>query len=220
MGAGANDDLLLLNRRLLDAFRAGEREALARVFRHYVDDVTMTLRRGVVVQVDGGPVRAGRGLPEGEVESLIQETFLKAFAPAARERYDGLRPFGAWLATIARNVLIDYARRAKKSGVVLAPDEVERMAVDDGSKTAADHFEERELSGLVSQIVAQLGEPDRSIYRARYEEERSLKETAEALSIPLITIRRRDAQIRQRILEELRGRGYLRHARVRLPAGV
>jgi hypothetical protein len=84
--------LLENDRALLDAFRRGDRAAMTKVFRHYVDDVARTIRAGVVVNVDGQRTRVGQRLPEHEVEALVQETFTKAFAPKARESYDGVRP--------------------------------------------------------------------------------------------------------------------------------
>lgn len=223
MGASADSDLLLLDRDLCRRFRDGERGALASVFRHYVDDVASTVRRGVVVQVDGRPVRAGGSLPESEVEALVQDTFVKAFSPSARQGYDGLRPFGAWLATIARNVLIDRARRRQHGTTAMDPMTLEAVAATAGqsvSPEAPERMEQQELDGIVVGVIATLDEPDRAIYRVRYVDGLSLKEAAKVLSMPMITLRRRDARLRQQILEEVRARGYLRHAHVRLPASV
>lgn len=66
----------------------------------------------VVAAIHGvaAPIRLGAGLPEGDLEVLVQNTFVRAFSPSARAAYDGLRPFGSYLVTIARNLLIDEAR--------------------------------------------------------------------------------------------------------------
>src|SRR4029079_6226029 len=41
---------------------------------------------------------------------VVQEVFVKAFAPEARRRFDASRPFEPYLAQIARNVAIDHWR--------------------------------------------------------------------------------------------------------------
>lgn len=216
----AQDDILSQDRPLLDAFRAGERDALARIFRHYVEDVTRTLRSGVKVKVDGQATRVGSGLPEGEIEALVQETFLKAFSPKARQSYDGLRPFGAWLATIARNLLVDRTRGQRRRAVLMEPGRLDELAGEEPepASSALWRLEEQDLARLVAEARADIGEPGTSIYRLRYEQGLSLRETAEGLGMALITVRRHDARLRQALLSRLRENGYLRNAKVHVPA--
>lgn len=209
------------DRGLLDAFRRGDREALTRVFRHHIDDVARTLRAGVVVEVDGRRTRVGQRLPEPEVEALVQETFARAFAPQARAGYDGLRPYGAWLATIARNLLIDRARREQRSARFVPLDDAEALGLAaDGPEDPAWGLEEQQLAGLVAGMKASLEEPDLSIFRLRFEQQRSFRETAEALGVTDIVVRRRDTRLRAKLLELLRSAGFLEHARVRIGASL
>ncbi len=203
------------DRALLDAYRRGERWALERVFDLYADDVARTVRAGVVVRVDGLPTRLGKGLLEHEVEVIIQDTFLRAFGPKAREGYDGLRPFGAYLATIARNLVIDRGRREqRRARSLLDGADVERVADDSGARDPSEAFEETELARLVSGWSESLDEPERSIFRLRYSAQKSHRETASALGMTEIQIRRRDSRLRTRLLDFLRQQGFLRNARV------
>lgn len=197
------------DRAWLDAFRRGDRAALARVFDVYADDVASTLRAGVVVEGEGGRERKASGLQEPDVEQLVQETFLKAFEERARHSYDGVRPFGAWLATIARNLLIDRARAAARHPTAHGLD-VERFAAAGPDPQSA--AQERELVRLVDGFATGLGEPDKSIFRLRLVEGRGHKETGAAVGLSEMQVRRRDARIKQALLSFVQRHGFLPHA--------
>lgn len=101
--------LLRTNRPLLDAFRAGAPEALEAVYWEYVGKVERLLRAGFEVRGRGIRVKGAFQDP-GELADLVQEVFARAFAEKARRCYDGLRDYGPYLYTIARNALVDWAR--------------------------------------------------------------------------------------------------------------
>ena len=204
------------DRAFLDAFRRGERDALARVFTHYVNDVAGTIRAGVVVKIEGQSVRLGGGLPEHEVEVLVQETFLRAFGDSARLAYDGLRPFGAYLATIARNLVIDRGRRTLRDARTMVP----LQSIDDVAEPEpADpswQMEERQLHKILEELKASLTADQRGVFACRFEQQLSIRETAQALGISVIMVRRRDTRLRLHVLSVLRTCGYLENARVRI----
>lgn len=202
------------DRALLEAFRRGERAALTRVFRAFVNDVAVTLRVGVVVTVESQRARVGVGLPETEVESLVQETFARAFSPKARAAYDGLRPYGAYLATIARNLLVDRERARRRENLV-ALDDVAVLAADERTDPGV-RLEEQQILAVVQAVKTSLVEPDASIFRLRFEERQSCRAIAQALGVTEIVVRRRETRLRDRLLRELRGAGFLEHADVRI----
>lgn len=200
MGAQVGETLES-DRAWLDGFRRGDRAALARVFRAYVSDVTRT-------------VRAARGrLPEHEVEGLVQEVFVKALAPAARDQYDGVRPFGAWLGTIARNLVTDRLRREGRV-VPVEGQILEAVAAESTSPT--EQLQEEQLQGVLVAFRGSLGAEEAAVYRVRFEENRSLAEAARALGWSEITLRRRDTRLRARLLEALRAEGHLLDVEVRI----
>lgn len=207
--------MLESDRTLLDAFRRGEREALARVFRHYAQEVATVIRAGVVVDVDGARVRMGNGLPQGEVEALVQETFARAFTKQARTSYDGVRPYDAWLATIARNALIDRARVEQKHKRVSALDDLSDFA-DDAARDPAWHAEHRQIMSVVERLKAALDDVDGRIFRARTEQGMSFSETAKELGLTEAVVRRRDTRLRARLLDLLQNEGFLTDAKVRI----
>src|SRR4051812_6473480 len=87
---------------LLPSFRAGDRETLEIVYRAYVDVVTRVVRRATA------SVKGAREVwPD-----LVQDCFIRAFAPRARADYDGLRDYQPYLLTLCRHLMIDWARKS------------------------------------------------------------------------------------------------------------
>ena len=195
------NETLESDRTWLDGFRRGERDALARVFRAYVFDVTRT-------------VRSARGrLPEHEVEAFVQEVFAKALQPKARSAYDGVRPFGAWLATIARNLVMDRLRREGRT-VPLDGDVLDSFGAE--SQDPVDRLQDEQLQRVIAAFRATLDADDQAIYRVRFEETRSIVDAARTLGWSEIKLRRRDTRLRVRLLEALRVEGFLLDAKVRI----
>ncbi len=200
---------------LLAAFRRGERAALTRVYRLYVQDVALGVRRGVRVVVDGQLVRVGTGLSEAEIEALVQESFARAFARQARQAFDGLRPFGAWMATIARNVAIDRARANKKDASTVSLETINDVGDEEIDPTWA--IEAGELDAVVADTVAGWPLRERELFRLRFVEGLQQRDVASALGLSVITIRRLDARLRATLLEALQAAGHLGGRHVGIP---
>lgn len=189
------------------------------VFRSYLDEVTAVMTRGVRVNVDGVPTRVGGDLPPWDRENLVQDTFLRAFKEEARASYDGLRPFGAWLCTIARNLLVDRARqRAREGARVVAVEEIDAAAGPELDPTSALHA--KRLSETMSGFVGTLDEGDRRLFHTRYEEELSLRQAARELGVGLYELRRRDARLRLRLLDALRTAGFFQDRNISVGTSV
>jgi RNA polymerase sigma-70 factor (ECF subfamily) len=174
------------------AFKRGDRAALARVFHCYADDVARQ-------------VRATR-VHEHEVEGLVHDVFVKAFGERSRSSWDGLRPFGAWLNTMTRNLLIDRARRERRTDP-RAPDDLP-VVVDDAPDAAAQH-DAGELAAALATFRAALNDDERALFTTRFADELSLAATAKALGWSEIRVRKLDTALRARLLEHLRARGFL-----------
>lgn len=77
----------------IEAFRRGDRETLAALYRAYVGEVEQLLRRGFTFQSRGQSVRF-RGYDEPfRLQEAIQDGFMHAFRQQAREAYDGEQPY-------------------------------------------------------------------------------------------------------------------------------
>ena len=97
---------------LVRAFRQGDRDALTRVYRLYVADVERVVRTALI---------SVKAFSASNFADVVQEVFLRAFSQNGRASYDGLREYKPYLLVIARNVVLDWARRTGKeipAGVV------------------------------------------------------------------------------------------------------
>ena len=166
---------------LLRRFRDGEREALARVYRFYFDDVYRISQRSEADRLD-----------------FVQEVFIKAFSKEARLAYDGLRPYKPFLLQIARNLRVDRARRASREPSMgkLAQNDLESIETSDDFDVGL-RFRLLERTSIV---VSGLDAEARAVARLRFVEELSQLDVAHQLG----TTRRRVRNLEARLLRLLR----------------
>ena len=210
---------LASNQDLLARFRRGEPKAMGEVFRHYVDDVVITIRSGVVVGRESERIRVGTRLPEVEIEALVQETFTRAFAPQARQSYDGIRAYSAWLGTIARNLMVDRARRLRRDrGLQQRLESEEQEPIGPIEPTWSIDLDR--MRAILEQLESTLSGDEQRIFRARYREEMSLREAATSLDLGVIRVRRIDTRLRSEVLQRLRDAGYFGDYKVVIPTSL
>lgn len=122
-------------------------------------------------------------------EEISQEAFVKAYKHL--NSFDRTRPFKPWLLRIASNTAITELR--KQSKVV----SLDAMA-EEGSFTEADHVSsegaeaalERKLDNAeLMKAMNKLDQKYRQVLLLRYQQDLSYEEIADALSIPLNTVR-------------------------------
>ena len=129
-------------------------------------------------------------------EDLAQETFIKVL-----NALDSYRPeyrFSSWIFKIANNAAIDHLRRRELNTLSLdgAPDAVTASEVQATALQATDHgpsplaeLESRELGTAIEQAVAKLRPDYRACILLRHVEGRAYEEIAEALDLPLGTVK-------------------------------
>ncbi len=129
-------------------------------------------------------------------EDLAQDTFVKVLN--ALESYRPEYKFSSWVFKIANNVAIDQLRRRELDTLSLdgAPgartqEEVEATALQavDRTETPLAELESRELGSRIEQAIARLRPEYRSCILLRHVEGRSYEEIAEALDLPLGTVK-------------------------------
>ncbi|OIV35295.1 RNA polymerase subunit sigma-24 [Mangrovactinospora gilvigrisea] len=101
---------------LVEAAQSGETEAFGRLYDHYCD----TVYRYIYYRVGS----------RATAEDLTSETFLRALRRISTFTWQG-RDFGAWLVTIARNLVADHFKSSRfrlevTTGEMLDANEVER----------------------------------------------------------------------------------------------
>jgi RNA polymerase sigma-70 factor (ECF subfamily) len=143
-----------------------------------------------------------------DAEDLAQETFVRMFR--ALERYDPERPFTAWLFTIATRLAIDHLRRRRVQTVSLtvsepgSSEERELDVEDPGLKpdeVTSNAEEERITQGLIDSLP----EHYRIVVLLRHQQDLSYEEIAEALNLPLGTVKARIHRARALLKQRIEG---------------
>lgn len=147
-----------------------------------------------------------RRLGQQVADDLVAETFLAAFAK--RERYDATRHDARpWLYGIATNLVGQHRRDEVRRGRALAdgPD-----VGDHADRVTAD-VAARGLRPVLAGALAALSAEDRDVLLLVAWEQLSYLEVAEALSVPVGTVRSRLNRARRKVREAL---GTHNHAEV------
>jgi RNA polymerase sigma factor (sigma-70 family) len=198
---------------LLSRFRAGERESMEIVFRHYAPQLSALLTRGLSTR--GGRIRPTSPF---EVGALVQEAFARAFTDKARSSYDGVVDYLQYLAAIARNELLNQLRGREDAAEAQALEsQLESNAqgvapVGTAPPSPEVAAEERELEALVAAFLNGREQREKDVYRARFEQVLTQEEAAAALGLTRIQVRRVEAKLRRDLFAHLRAAGYLDRA--------
>jgi RNA polymerase sigma factor (sigma-70 family) len=114
------------------------------------------------------------------LSDIVQETFTKAFAPSARERYDGTRCYAPYLLAIARNCFVDWLRRAGRE--LPADQDLDALSNLAGDCETEPEFAP-ELLAAANRYVSGLTGELRAVHRQRFELGKSQVRAAEGLRI-------------------------------------
>jgi RNA polymerase sigma-70 factor (ECF subfamily) len=122
-----------------------------------------------------GRFLAGAGAPPGDLDDLVQETFIRAFRAIASFR--GQCQFRTWLLTIGGNALKDLGRRMGRRQVVPLDERVQDRDGDPHERAVAGETAERLQSGL-----ARLPRMQREVFLLRAQQGYEYEEIAAALN--------------------------------------
>jgi RNA polymerase sigma-70 factor, ECF subfamily len=134
------------------------------------------------------------------VGDLSQEVFLRLYRAGPRYRENGA--FGGWLYRIAQNVARDAARRRPPTAQC-----VHDYDVPDAQPAAEAICQQRELSQLVAQALAELPEPQRMVLVLHHYEQLNFEEIARLTGTPASTLKSRFAAALNRLRVRLRELG-------------
>ncbi len=121
-------------------------------------------------------------------EDLAQETFLRVLRSI--QQYQHPRPFKPWLYMIATNIARDHYKRAETRHVESMPAEGNHF-VSAGQPLPEDVLLLHDEAQAVARSLLGLPDHQREAVILRYYQELSLAEIAEALHIPLGTVKSR-----------------------------
>ncbi len=169
---------------LLERVGAGDRDAFDELYRRYTRPVL-----GLALRRLGD---------RGRAEDAAQDAFAAVWRSA--HSYDPERGTGAaWLYTVARNAIVDGARRRPEPPVETPDDEPAAGAGPD---------ERAEISWLawrVHRAIEELPEHERHVIELAYWSELSQSEIAERLRVPLGTVKTRTRTGLARLADLLAG---------------
>lgn len=165
---------------LIRRCRTGDPRAFRELVRRYERPVFSVLMRVV-------------RRPE-DAEDLAQETFVRVYR--ALDRYDPSRPFTAWLFTIASRLAIDHLRRKRLPTMSLSQSdagssEERTIDVEDPGPRPDEVTSHREEEVQAQNLIDSLPEHYRIVVMLRHQQDLSYEEIAEALQLPLGTVKAR-----------------------------
>ncbi len=199
--------LLQSERELRQAFRAGQREALRRVYVHYFDAVLAVFAHGFGIL--GPPPRHVQGLSDpGQRMDGVQEVFVRAFEERARLAYDGVRPYKPYLLRIAKNLRIDQLRasgRQERDLAVVFDEQVHEVQPSEGAPEDELHF--RTLHAATRVFIEQLDAESQRFVALRFVEELSQAEVAERMGVTRRRARTLETQVQEGLARFLKKRG-------------
>lgn len=195
---------------LLKGFRAGETDALRDVYRLHAEDVSKQLRFGFSFDSRGRAHRFVGYSSAFDLQDALHETFRRAFEPRAREGYDGLRPYGPYLRTIARNVVLRTFRKREISFPAIADDDDDRPSVtawSDEGPTPEQSVGSAQVQKLVRDFLETLDGQSRRLLEIRFIEGKSQRDAAEILDIGRQQVRSREVKLRSALVKYLKAQG-------------
>ena len=159
---------------LIGRVAEGDREAFRRLFEHFAPRV-----KGLMLKTGAG---------SDDAEEIAQETLLAVWRKAAQ--FDPASAGApAWIFTIARNLRIDAVRRSARTGVAVPDAELEYFA--DPADSQEQQIARQEEATRIAAAIARLSNEQSAVIRMGFVEDRPHSEIAEALRIPLGTVKSR-----------------------------
>lgn len=184
---------------LLVAFRDGRPEALTKVYRYYVRPLDEQLRG--LARSTKAPDLAHANV----IADLLQEVFVKAFSPRARLAYDGLREYGPYLGTIARNCFVD-ALRKRRTELALEWDE---DSLGEVPPPDASQVYDPAILAVLQRYLSELSAELKGIYEQRFVHGISQDAACELLGISRRSLRTGEDHLRTGLRRALQLAGLL-----------
>jgi RNA polymerase sigma-70 factor, ECF subfamily len=145
---------------LIAAWQGGDEQAAAELVRRHARPLARFL--------------AGAGAPDGDLDDLVQETFIRAFRRV--DQFRGQCQFRTWLLTIGSNAVKDAGRRAKRVRIVPLDEGLRASGGDPHEMAVAGETKQRLARGL-----ARLPRMQREVFLLRAQQGMEYDEIAAAL---------------------------------------
>jgi RNA polymerase sigma factor (sigma-70 family) len=188
------------------AFREGHPHVLETVYWTHVDRVARVAR--AVLRSRARAITGSLDPSACEVADVVQEAFAKAFAPEARRRFHGRRPFAPYLLQIARHVAVDSLRSGRRNASVDIDEVTVCLSLDAEAELRARDDWIYAMT-VVERYTASLAGDDFRVHHALYVKGLSQREAAAQLGLGRQAIRTAVARLRAGLTRELARAGLL-----------
>ncbi|MBH1989480.1 MAG: sigma-70 family RNA polymerase sigma factor [Myxococcaceae bacterium] len=207
---------MLRDPQMLLSYRNGEESAFLALYEKYACSLHRFLQSGFNFSSQGKMCRF-RGADNGlDAESLVQETFARAFAKTTREHYDGVRPFQTYLFSIAKNLVLRESLQRNRMISTEWMDEAENGeslftgALDsDIGISPEKHVENEQLKNIMQAFINRLDAEEKAFFSIRFVQGLTQESTADRMGTTRARIKLLEKNMRKRFLETLRKNGYL-----------
>ena len=139
-----------------------------------------------------------------EAEDLAQEAFIRAFR--SLHTYDTSRSFPAWLFRITTNLCVDHYRRKKLDTVSLTAEgdgEEWTRDLESPDQSPDEAYAEKSESEGLERMIKSLPAAYRIVILLRHQSDMTYDEIAEALNLPLGTIKARIHRAHKMLKEKI-----------------
>ncbi|MDD5209416.1 MAG: sigma-70 family RNA polymerase sigma factor [Elusimicrobiales bacterium] len=136
---------------------------------------------------------------EEEARDLTQDVFLKAYENI--EKFRGESKISSWLYRIAYNLSMNWSERRAGRETQLDDELAETLA--EPPNLAEEIFEREAQLARITGLLAELPEKYRTVISLYYFEDKSYQEIAEALGLPINTVKIHLLRAKERLREKL-----------------
>lgn len=205
------------DRKLLDGFRRGDKNALTTVYRFFAPVVAGFLTKGFAFQSKGRTLQFRGYHQPSDLDNTLQETFVRAFAERSRLAFDGIHPYSSYIVTIARNLVLTEHRKKEVAMSDLfieqkrdSEDALEHPASSAPILNAETQMMHREITKLYAIFVEELADEERAYFQARFEEKLTQVQAGEKAGLSHMQARTREMKLRKLFLKFMHDHGYFK----------
>lgn len=201
---------------LLQSYKNGEKKAFLALYNKHSSPLRKFLQGGFSFSSQGRICRFRGVDPSMEVESLVQETFARAFIPTTRKNYDGERPFQTYLFSIAKNLVLRECHHRDRiihvesvEDTVPVPSNMAFTSRDSFGQNPETHVQNLQLKKMTDDFIETLGEEEKIFFSTRFAEGLTQEATASSMGTTRSRIKLLEKNLRKRFLAMLHKNGYL-----------
>lgn len=202
---------MLENRSRLEGYRQANPIFLAKIYEHYAPQVVRFLRTRFEFRHQGKPYEfQGLTVPY-DLADAMQDVFVQAFSNEAREAYDGLRPFGAYLVGIAKNLMIDKFRRKRlEQRLFIAAEDAKEPRRSSSAMSPEKQAFCQELRDIYNHFVEHLEKRDQTLFVCRFVKEQPRDLVAKQINLTVSQVRVREIKLQKMLVARLSSKSMLR----------